>query len=227
MKLLIVAATSFELAPLIAFLEKEATKKSFFEYEYLGNSIFPLVTGVGSMQTAFGLSRFNEIKEIDLAINIGICGAYDRTIALGTVLNITKDRFGDLGVEEADKSFTDVYEMELVNGDKFPYADGWIINKLKDKYNPDYLEANAITVNRVNGSEGSIKTVEEKYHPQCESMEGAAFFYACKVMDVECIQLRAVSNYVEPRNRANWQIEKALDNLNSSLIHYIKDLGVL
>jgi len=37
MKLLIVAATSFELAPLISFLEKEAVKKSFFEYKLKGH----------------------------------------------------------------------------------------------------------------------------------------------------------------------------------------------
>lgn len=225
MKLLIVAATSFELAPLISFLEKEAVKKSFFEYELKGLSIFPLVAGVGAMQTAFGLSRFHEIKEIDLAINIGICGSYDRSIELGEVVNVTKDRFGDLGVEEANMSFTDVYELELVRGNKFPFSEGWILNDIKDKYMPLYSQVTGITVNKVNGSSQSIETISKKYNPQVESMEGAAFFYACKIMDVDCIQIRAVSNYVEPRNRDNWEIEKALENLNSSLTGYLNNLA--
>jgi len=224
MKLLIVTATSIELTPLISFLEKNAVKKSFFEYEYKGNCIFPLVTGVGAMQTAFGLSRFHEIKEIDLAINIGICGSYNRDISLGTVLNITKDRFGDLGVEEADGSFTDVYEMELVQKNKFPYADGWILNDLKEKYNPSLQTVSGITVNKVNGTKNSVDLISQKYNPDTESMEGAAFLYACKTMDVDCIQLRSVSNYVEPRNRANWQIQLALENLNAAIVSYLDNL---
>jgi len=224
MKLLIVTATSIELTPLISFLEKNAVKKSFFEYEYKGNCIFPLVTGVGAMQTAFGLSRFHEIKEIDLAINIGICGSYNRDISLGTVLNITKDRFGDLGVEEADGSFTDVYEMELVQKNKFPYADGWILNDLKEKYNPSLQTVSGITVNKVNGTKNSVDLISQKYNPDTESMEGAAFLYACKTMDVDCIQLRSVSNYVEPRNRANWQIHLALENLNTAIVSYLDNL---
>ncbi len=227
MKLLVVTATSLELTPLISFLEKNAVKKSFFEYDFKGNSIFPLVTGVGAMQTAFGLSRFHEIKQIDLAINIGICGSYNRDITLGTVLNITKDRFGDLGVEEADGSFTDVYEMELVQKNKFPYADGWLLNDLKEKYNPSLKSVSGITVNRVHGTKNSIELISQKYNPDTESMEGAAFLYACKTMDVDCIQLRSVSNYVEPRNRANWQIEQALENLNTTLISYLNNLGEL
>jgi futalosine hydrolase len=50
---------------------------------------------------------------------------------------------------------------------------------------------------------------------QIESMEGAAFFYACRQAGVPCMQIRAVSNYVEKRNRDNWQIGLAVKNLNT------------
>jgi len=102
MKILIATATSLELTPFLEHLEKNGSKKSFFEYEYKEHSIFPLVTGVGALHTAFALARFTEIKNIDLAINAGLCGAIDKSLHLGDVLEIDQDRFADLGVEEAD-----------------------------------------------------------------------------------------------------------------------------
>lgn len=222
MKILIVTATSLELTPFLEHLEKNGLKKSFFEYEYKEHSIFPLVTGVGALHTAFALARFTDIKNIDLAINAGLCGAIDKSLHLGDVLEIDHDRFADLGVEEEDGSFTDVYELKLENGDRFPFKDGWLINECK--FSSRFRKAKGLTVNKVSGTQDSIKRLYSKYAAQTESMEGAAFLYACKTMDVDSIQLRAISNYVEPRNRDNWEIEKALDNLNEGLLKYLDQL---
>ncbi len=46
-----------------------------------------------------------------------------------------------------------------------------------------------------------------------ESMEGAAVFYAALRFNTPCVQIRAVSNFVEPRNRESWEIGKALTAL--------------
>jgi len=99
---------------------------------------------------------------------------------------------------------------------------GWLINE--SKHPSRFRKAKSLTVNKVSGTQESIDKLTAKYSAQTESMEGAAFLYACKTMDVDCIQLRAISNYVEPRNRDNWEIEKALDNLNEGLIKYIDHL---
>lgn len=221
MKILITAATGIEISPLLTHLEKEGNKKSFFKYEYLGNEIYPLVTGIGAMQTAFGLSRFSEIKTIDLAINLGICGAYDRNLNLGEVVEIEKDRFGDLGVEDKDGSFSDLFELELENPNRFPFKNGWLEN-LETKIEENLQKVTGLTVNKVSGSLNSIEKITAKYNAQVESMEGAAFFHACKLMDVDCAQIRSVSNYVEPRNRDNWKLELALDNLNEKVIEILK-----
>jgi len=76
-------------------------------------------------------------------------------------------------------------------------------------------QVSAITVNTVHGNETSIKKLTGRISPQLESMEGAAFFYACKQAGLPCLQIRAVSNYVEKRNRDAWQIGLAIKNLNS------------
>jgi futalosine hydrolase len=84
-------------------------------------------------------------------------------------------------------------------------------------------QATAITVNTVHGNEPSIKKLADRLQPQLESMEGAAFFYACRQADVPCLQIRAVSNYVEKRNRDAWRIELAIKNLNSFAAEFLAE----
>jgi futalosine hydrolase len=55
-------------------------------------------------------------------------------------------------------------------------------------------------------------------------MEGAAFFYACEEAQVEALQIRCISNYVEKRNRENWNLALAVKNLNDWLITSLKNI---
>ena len=79
-----------------------------------------------------------------------------------------------------------------------------------------------ITVNTVHGNTESIEAIQERINPTVESMEGAAFFYACEEAQVPAIQIRAISNYVEKRSRENWNVPLAVKNLNDWLIANIK-----
>lgn len=220
MKILIVSATTFEIAPLLQYLDKNAEKLSFFEYKLGENNIYPLVTGVGALNTSFGLARYKDIEKTDVVINVGLAGAFYPSLELGDVVEVIADRFGDLGVEENDGSFTDMYELGLINENQFPYESGWIKNT-KPKFETNIPKVRGLTVNKVHGTTESIQKIKTKYSADIESMEGAGFLYACRVMDVHAHQFRAISNYVEPRDRDNWRIEKAIDNLNAYLIEII------
>lgn len=221
-KLLVAAATSFELVPFMDFLNTEARKKSFFVYEYNGMSIYPLVTGVGPTFTAFALSRFTDIKSIDFTINLGIAGAYSHETNLGDTFQVDRDCFGDLGVEENDGSFSDVFDLELMKPADFPFSQKWMINDTKRKMESTLPNASCLTVNCVSGTNDTIQKRRDKYKADLESMEGAAFAYACKMMQMDYLQLRSVSNHVEVRNKANWNIDLAIQNVNTELINLIK-----
>jgi len=52
-------------------------------------------------------------------------------------------------------------------------------------------------------------------------MEGAAVLYCCEQLGIPCLQIRSVSNYVEPRNRNNWEIALAISNLNKWAIEFL------
>ena len=55
-------------------------------------------------------------------------------------------------------------------------------------------------------------------------MEGADFAYVCMMMNVPHFQIRAISNYVEKRNRNAWKIEEALINLESVVLKLVEEL---
>jgi len=73
----------------------------------------------------------------------------------------------------------------------------------------------------VHGNEKAIDAVRQRCNPHVESMEGAAFMYACLIHQIPFAEVRAVSNTVEKRNRAGWKLREAIDNLNMTALEII------
>jgi futalosine hydrolase len=176
-----------------------------------------LITGVGMVATAFALGRHLTNNNYDLVVNLGIAGSFDRNIPLGELLEITEDSFAELGAEDGDEFIS----IEKLGFGTNTYKSSTTISEFS---NLNLKQANAITVNTVSGNEVSIEKITARLKPQLESMEGAAFFYACREMILPCLQIRAVSNYVEKRNRDNWKIGLAIKNLNTFAVEFLKKL---
>jgi futalosine hydrolase len=206
-QILIVAATEAEIEPL---------NTHFGEIKPFD----VLITGVGMVATAYVLGRHLAVKKYDLIINIGIAGSFDRTITLGEVVEVIADELSELGAEN-DETFMPIAQLGF--GESRYMASSAL------KYHTDSIKlktAHAITVNTVHGNDESIQKIATRLTPQLESMEGAAFFYACQKANVPCLQIRAVSNYVEKRNRDNWQIGLAIKNLNNFAIALLQEIAV-
>lgn len=208
-KLLIVVATAQELAPFYqtyGLADQSFVQTAAFDI---------LITGAGMVATAFAMGRL-KAHDYALAINVGIAGAFDRSFTLGHLVNVTEDRLAELGAEDhahfivmedlgfGKSQFKATAKLDQENG----------IGSLKP--------AKAITVNKVHGNADSIQKVLNLFSPQVESMEGAAFFYACEQLQIPSLQVRSISNYVEPRNSNAWQIGLAVKNLNDWLVQYVK-----
>ena len=216
MKLLIVSATDFEIAD----LRKNLLVPANHQVDYL-------VTGVGMIHTTFELTKCLMNYKYDLAINVGIAGAFDRSIAIGECVWVRKDLFSEMGAEDGE-DFLSLIQLGLQTHDDFPFTWG-------ELYPPIYKELNSlqklkqvrsITVNKVHGKEESIMQTNMRLSPQIESMEGAAFFYVCMKMNTPCIQVRSISNYVERRNKENWNIPLALKNLRLNCQSILTELFV-
>jgi futalosine hydrolase len=185
-----------------------------------------LVTGVGSVSTAWVLKQWITLNgKPDLAINGGIAGSYNDELVPGDVVMPVFDCFADAGIEDGDNFFT-LSEAGLMSADEFPYKDGLLfadtryIDRMKALLRP----VRAITVNTATGSEISRKKLLKKFNPDIETMEGATFFYICCRENIPFMALRAISNRVEQRNKDNWNIALALDNLSERLIDVLLTL---
>lgn len=221
MRILIVAATQPEVEPLIEALSMQRSGDEADLFTARHTSIANcsvLITGAGMVPTAFALGRHLPHNVYNLVINLGIAGSFDRKIPLGDIAEITEDTFAELGAED-DKKFISIEQLGFGAGIFRPTSS---LNHFTKKVN--LTKAKAITVNTVHGNDDSIANVVARLNPQLESMEGAAFFYACRELKVPCVQIRAVSNYVEKRNRDNWQIGLAVKNLNTFAVDLIKEL---
>ena len=84
--------------------------------------------------------------------------------------------------------------------------------------------ASAITVNTTHGENNSIEKAKKLFNPQVESMEGAAFFYACLFEAITCSQIRTISNKVEKRSKENWDLPLAIQSLNNAVVVIIAEL---
>jgi len=208
MKILIVSATKFEIEPLLGQMESLRNEgSSFICGKFRSHEVDLLVTGVGMVPTAYYTGKaLND--SYDLALNMGICGSFNKNIDLGTVLNVYEDLFSELGAEDGE-NFLSLEDLKLQGVTKITNHSG-ALHPLIEML----PKVTGITVNTTHGNESTIEKVVARFHPYVESMEGAAFMFACEQEGIPYVQLRAVSNYVEKRNRDAWNIPLAIAQLN-------------
>jgi futalosine hydrolase len=216
LRILMVTATSSEADIVKTIPGIEFISEGFF---FGGNEITTLVTGVGSVATAWAMTKIlSSGLKADLAINLGIAGSFRDDLPVGEVVIPVTDCFADAGVETAS-GFLTLAEAGLVDPDSFPFRSGRILsdNRFVSGAARLFRPVNAITVNTSTGIQNNIRLITERYHPDIETMEGAAFFYVCSRENIPFLAVRAVSNRVEPRNRAKWNIPLAIKNLSEKL----------
>ena len=213
MNILIVAATKFEVQPLLDFLEiKYITNgMQYSEKTFDNKQIQVLITGVGMVNTALMMGRYST-NLYNLTLNVGVAGAFDKTLQLGELVEITEDCLSELGAEDGDNFIT--YDQLHLGGthiyNTFTNDEYLKINNLK--------KVKGITVNTVHGNHASIEKIKKRHHPDVESMEGAAFIASCGHAK-HYTQIRAISNYVEKRDKSKWNMPLAIKNLNDFLIN--------
>ncbi len=219
MNILVVSATEFEVKPLLGFLGIAIPTIGMHNanIDFEDKEIQVLITGVGMVNTALMMGR--HLKDgYDLIINVGVCGAFDKNLELGELVHITEDVLSEMGAEDGGE-FLKYDQLNILGQHVFSEnsKDSYLMIDLLKK-------VNGITVNTVHGNDVSIENVKQLYHPDVESMEGAAFFAACLGTKGNSIQIRAISNYVEKRDKDKWQMPLAIKNLNDFLITFIKNV---
>ncbi|MEN8117873.1 MAG: futalosine hydrolase [Bacteroidota bacterium] len=225
MKILIVAATWMEVKLLVEEFGIVDEKSHFLkEYRFNGTEIDILITGIGTTFTAFHLTQALQEKDYDLVLNTGIAGGLACDLEIGDVVNVVSEEFADLGIEKGD-DFLTLFESGFMNVNEFPFENG-ILKATGSNGWVNLRKVRGITTNKSYGRESSIAEIKGKFTAHIESMEGAAVFYVCNWLGVDCCQIRSISNYVEPRDSSKWDIPLALENLKKSVIGVLEKMTV-
>ncbi|MDR1896965.1 MAG: futalosine hydrolase [Prevotellaceae bacterium] len=207
MKILVTAATDYEL-----------------QFIDVTDNITVVNTGIGISSTVYNLTKlFN--CHFDLALNVGIAGGFSGKTVVGDVVTVYSEVFGDFGIA-AQNGFLTCFEKNLLSKDLFPFQDGRLISE-RAKSVAESLDipcVKGVTNNTVSGEKERIRAVSAKFSPDIETMEGAAFFYVCLLENVPFVEIRSISNLVEPRDESKWNIPLAVKNLSEKVNLYIKQI---
>ncbi len=219
--LLLVAATEPESGPLRQRLGF-APLGTFEQAQVHDWDIHLLHTRVGMVSTALALGTYLAQHQPQRAIHFGIAGSLDRATPLGTVVELVQDTFIEMGADSpgGKLDLSDLGLPTLVQKGQ-PYFDTFINDA---PYGPPYPPVQAVTVNRVAGEAKAIAQRFDGTQATIETMESGAFFQAMQVHEVPFWSVRAISNYIEPRNRASWQIPAAITAVNQAVISMISTL---
>jgi len=202
MKILIVVATAQEIEPSLEWLQS--------------HDINVLITGVGMLSTVYALTKKLQQGRYDVLINVGVGGVLDRNSKLGEVYRITQDEVFQFGAEDRNR---------FIPIEKLGFGRSVFSERLPNAFEHQGIAiktAQGITVNAVHGSEDSIRYLRQNYPDNLvESMEGAAVFFVAGREQLPVLQFRAISNYIEPRNRETWEMGLAIRNLHTFLRDFL------
>ena len=229
MNILIVAATKFEIQGFTDWLAIKGTPKptnhkieNVAEYRIGTLQVAILISGVGIPATTYTLTKLLQYQRYDFVLQAGVGGSFDTNIALGDVIFLDTDQFGDLGAEDKD-NYYDIFELNLLDKNLFPYINGKLATPKHPVHDKILLQhSEGLTINTVSGSEKTISRRKEKYKSGIESMEGAALHYVCLQENIPFAQIRSISNYVIPRDKTQWKMREAIINLNKWLVDFIE-----
>ncbi|MBE50756.1 MAG: futalosine hydrolase [Flavobacteriales bacterium] len=179
------------------------------EYLLTRNDVSHIVTGVGIPNSIYSLTKHMSDHTYDLVVNIGICGSFTSKYNIGTVVEVINDSFSEIGYEDDNgfSQFTNDFDIKT---------------SFNSNQKTDLECADAITVNTVNNRNTSnylgLLSVD------IESMEGASIMMVCEKFNTPSLQIRGVSNFVEERNKKNWNIPLAISNSNHQLDLFLSNL---
>ena len=182
-------------------------------------------SGIGLLASSVSLMKMFVQETPSLIIQVGIAGCFDKKIPLGKVFAVKDDFAGDIGVME-NKVWKDLFDMKFDKPNDAPYEKKSLPNPWLSQYNLLKLPTKkGVTVNTITTDKNKIDLYSGRYKATLESMEGAALHYMGRDLNIPFIQIRAVSNYVGERNKAKWEMQQAIYNLNETLLQYLDALN--
>ncbi|MDD9301491.1 MAG: futalosine hydrolase [Desulfobacter sp.] len=231
MSLLILSATSFEVAGLLKRAPKSSghiLKSGQVLYSGLGKEPgwHCLVTGPGGFNTAMGLGAFLDHHRPDLILDTGIAGAYAPSgLGVGDIALASQEQYFHTGVG-IDFLSRIPLPFDLIQGNSktrkgiysFDRAlvSQWL-RRLKGALGQDrfkIIQGPFLTVSSITRGQDMALAIFQRFSPVMEAMEGAAAAHTAACYGVPMIEIRAASNRAGERDKGAWDIDLACDRLD-------------
>jgi len=183
-----------------------------------GNQVWA-ISGIGAAASALSASTLIGRIGPERVVLVGIAGAFSQSgLQLGEVVQIENDAMADLGYQLDGHFFT----LDAMGLTHLPTANSPLGAKFENQIlEPAGARASAITVNRVTATQLRADRLWAQFRPAIEQMEGAGAALACRLMQVPFFHVRAISNFVGPRDPASWQIRPACGALANWLADHL------
>ncbi|WP_405728043.1 futalosine hydrolase [Streptomyces sp. NBC_01537] len=190
--------------------EAEALAASGYDgYDILAAGVGPAAAAAG---TATALARAPHDLPYGLVISAGIGGGFQPLAPVGSVVVADAIIAADLGAQTAD-GFVPVDELGFGRSAHLP--PGKLSRAVAEATGAAY--APVLTVSTVTGTAERAAELAAR-HPRAaaEAMEGFGVAEAAAAHGIPVLEIRAISNPVGPRDRAAWQIGRALAALTQA-----------
>lgn len=211
MRILIVSATELE----IKHLKNQSFKAHTVDF---------LITGFGVTAMTYSLTKHLNNHNYDLIINSGIAGDLNNKFEIGEIVYVAKDTFSDLG-SNMNGVFLTQFEKKWINENDSPFKNGFLESNFTKSQKLNNIQSVAgTTVNTISNNSEVLKTRRQKFNADIETMEGAAFMFVCLNENIECVQIRAISNKMIENELFKLDIEKSVPKLNSFIVDFINSL---
>lgn len=235
--ILIVAAVDAEVRSLIATPSHNKLTPSNQKTGWPVYNINPHVTivlsGIGRANaagaTAYALTNNQNQNQskYQAVINVGIAGALPGSnLQLGDIVIASESVFYEEGIDlpEGPRDLQTLGfgliepECNWVSGNRI-YGTETLIEKIKSII-PGKLNAarNSIaTVARCSGTDKAAQSVARMTGSVAEAMEGAAVVFVARRLGIPAVEIRVISNTCGERAQQNWDMQKALLQLDEVL----------
>jgi futalosine hydrolase len=191
------------------------------EGRVLGAGAPALELGVGKAAAASTLTQALVQENVTLVVAIGVCGAHrGAQLGIGSTCVVAQDTFVDEGVEHPG-GFLDLAALGLGDAGPIPADPAGV------RAAADVLDAAVVaggTVSTCSGTDALARARASRCSAVIETMEGAAIALACRRMGVPWVGVRTVSNFTGDRDRAQWDLPRALEQLGAACAR-LRDAG--
>jgi futalosine hydrolase len=227
---------------LIRQLKKKSTVsgRQFSKGRIGDRDVVYMVSGMGKTNAAHAATILLERFSPDRVILFGVGGAYPSSgLQVGDIAVAEKEVYGDEGVLMRNGfRDTELIGIPLLRKGRKKYFNEFILDKtlvrktLKSFHDTPCPMPSAtriksgtfVTVSSCTGTRKRALELQKRFGALCENMEGASVAHICTLYGIPLLEIRGISNIVEDRDRATWDVMLAAENCQRAVQELLRDL---